>query len=110
LPIKSEFTQYIVESLSTEIEDIRSKKMFGGYGIYADNLMFALVSNEELYLKVDSKNIDKFKELNLKPFTYTRKNKDIEMSYYQAPASAIEDPEILAEWASLSISAANRKT
>jgi DNA transformation protein len=107
---ESEFIDYIIESLATELENVRAKKMFGGHGIYADDVMFALVSDEELFLKVDSEIISTFKDLDLEPFTYTRKEKDIQMSYYQAPATALEDPEVLAEWASRSISAANRQT
>lgn len=82
--------------------------MFGGFGIYCDEKMFGLVSDSELFLKTDKHNISKFTELDLKPFTYQRKGKHIALSYYQAPALAIEDPDILLEWAELSIAAANR--
>lgn len=30
---------------------VRAKRMFGGYGLYHDNLVFGLVADEVLYLK-----------------------------------------------------------
>jgi DNA transformation protein len=32
------------------------RKMFGGYGVYHDGLMFALVADDTLYLKADDEN------------------------------------------------------
>ena len=48
----SEFVEYLNEVFA-EFGAIQSKKMFGGYGIYHDGVMFALVSDDTLYLKAD---------------------------------------------------------
>ena len=45
-----------VESLSDVFEEfgsITSRKMFGGHGIYHQGLMFGLITDDELFFKVD---------------------------------------------------------
>ena len=44
---------------------ISARKMFGGYGIYHQDLMFALVADDTLYLKVDSASKPEFEQLGL---------------------------------------------
>ncbi len=104
--MKSEFADYIVENLSDLDGDIYSKRMFGGFGIYHNDKMFALVFNSELFLKTEKSSVSKFTDLGLKPFTYQRQGKEVALSYYQAPVSALDDSETLIEWAKLSIAIA----
>ncbi len=47
---------------------IAAKRMFGGFGIYHDGLMFALVADDELYLKADKQSIPEFETKGLGPF------------------------------------------
>lgn len=87
---------------------ITSRKMFGGYGIYHQGLMFGLVAEEELYLKVDSVSIREFKNRNLAPFEYDKNGKIMQMSYHKAPDEMFDDPEQAAYWANLAYDAALR--
>lgn len=48
------------------------RKMFGGYGVYHDGLMFALVADDILYLKADAENARYFDEQGLGQFEYLR--------------------------------------
>jgi len=52
---KSEFVKYLLELLEP-FENVTSKSMFGGYGIFKDGLMFALVADDTLYIKTDDFN------------------------------------------------------
>ncbi len=88
--------------------EIAIRRMFGGQGIYHDGLMFALVADGELYLKVDESNRDVFCGAGSTPFTYTGKGKAVEMSYWRLPESAIDDPDEMKEWADSAYSAALR--
>ena len=45
------------------------RRMFGGAGIYADGMMFALVADGVIYLKADEQNVPAFERENLPPFT-----------------------------------------
>jgi len=87
---------------------VQAKAMFGGYGIYKDNLMFALVADNTLYLKVDDDNKDDFVSRQLSPFTYSKKGKAFSMSYYLAPEETIDDSAELCQWAEKSLAAAVR--
>ena len=104
---KSEF----VDSLNEVFADfgvIDPKRMFGGYGIYRDGLMFGLVSDEVLYLKADANTENEFHSRGLLPFEYTKGGKTTKMSYYQAPEEIFEDRDIAKEWGDLAFDAALR--
>jgi len=78
---------------------INIKAMFGGFGIYRDGLIFAIIVDDKLYFKVDAASIEEFKQLGLLPFTYEARGKRVAMSYYEAPAEVLEDRHEMAIWA-----------
>lgn len=83
--------------------------MFGGAGIYADGLMFALVADGVIYLKVDLQNEPDFEREQLPSFTYAvRDNKRAVMSYRRMPDRLYDDPDELARWAREALAAARR--
>lgn len=77
---------------------LRARRMFGGHGLYCDERMCALVMNDTLYLKTDGDNRAQFVARGLGPFIYEKQGKPTPLSYYQAPAEALEDGTELAEW------------
>ena len=105
--IDNEFVAYAVE-LMQSLGHVRAKRMFGGHGIFLEDLMFALVSNNTLYLKADKETINEFKEKELEAFTYNKKGKEFIMSYYQAPEDALEDCDEMNYWANKAYGAALR--
>ncbi len=106
-PVEKEFTTYIVD-LMQSIGPVKAKAMFGGYGIFLSGLMFGLIANNVLYLKVDLETENEFKAMGLEPFTYNKKGKEFKMSYYQSPEEALEDSEEMNLWAAKAYSAALR--
>jgi len=90
------------------IGPVRAKGMFGGHGIFLDTLMFALVADNILYLKVDKDTINEFKEKQLESFTYYKKGKEFKMSYYQAPEETLEDGNEMNYWANRAYNVALR--
>ena len=76
----SEFTRYLQEVFEL-FGPISARKMFGGYGIYHQGLMFGLVADDTLYLKADAQNVAFFEELGLGPFEYHKQGKVMKMSY-----------------------------
>jgi DNA transformation protein len=95
---RSEFVDHILELMSG-LGPVTARAMFGGHGVYLDQQMFGLVARDVLYLKVDEQNRARFDELELEPFTYTGKDRTIRMSYREAPVDALEDPDVMIEWA-----------
>lgn len=93
-----EFVSYVVELMGS-MGPIYAKGMFGGHGIYLEGLMFALVANGVLYLKVDESTVTEYEDKGLVAFTYNKKGKKYKMWYYQAPEEALEDSEEMKYWA-----------
>lgn len=82
--------------------------MFGGAGLYRDEVMFGLVSDNEIFLKCDAELETRFREAGCHPFVYERKGKSIETSYWSIPPAALDDPDGLKRWAELALAAAAR--
>lgn len=73
--------------------------MFGGYGIYHENVMFGLVAEDVLYFKADEETISDYEVLGLGPFLFEKNGKMVAMSYYQVSADAMDSSSDLCEWA-----------
>jgi DNA transformation protein len=83
------------------------RRMFGGAGLFRDGMMFALVVDDALYLKVDDRNRPDFEAAGMAPFSYQRKGKTAALkSYYEAPPELSEDADGLSDWARRAFDAA----
>ena len=103
----SEFTDYLHEVFA-EFGPIQARRMFGGYGIYHDGVMFALVADDTLYLKVDAATHGQFLSRDLPAFSYDKNGKTVRMSYHLAPEEILEDPAMARAWARQAYAAALR--
>lgn len=90
--------------------DVRARAMFGGWGVYLGEAMFALVAGDVLYMKVDEETEGYFKGAGSRPFEYHQEKtgRRVSMSYFEAPEGTLDDAEALCEWARLATAAANR--
>lgn len=98
---KSEsFKDYIVLDVLDKIPGIRARAMFGAYGIYGEGVIFGIIFNSELYLKVNEMTKVKYEKMGSKPFTYTSKNGEaVMMSYWQVPEELLDRPDEIIELA-----------
>lgn len=81
---------------------VSARRMFGGFGIYADGMMFALASDGVVYLKADAETSPAFEREGMGPFTYTAKGRGrTSLSYWRLP-------DELAGWARAALKAARR--
>ncbi|MDN3556952.1 TfoX/Sxy family protein [Halomonas maura] len=103
----SEFTDYLSDVFAL-LGPISVRRMFGGHGVYHDGVMFALVSDETLYLKADAQNLEDFQREGLEPFAYRRRGRVVQLSYHRAPEAILEDPEPARDWARRALAAARR--
>ena len=46
-----DFVDYVAEQLR-ESGSIRSRKMFGEYGLYCDDIFFAVICDDQLFIKI----------------------------------------------------------
>lgn len=106
---RNSFVEHVVEMLQP-LGDVSARSMFGGWGVYCDGLMFALIASDELYLKGDDQTKAEYAAANMAPFVYEnpKGTKRIEMSYYAATAEAMDDPVELLQWAKKGVAAAER--
>ena len=98
----------LLEEVFAQLGPVNARKMFGGYGLYHEGVMFGLVADDTLYLKADEMNVGTFTERALQPFEYDKGKKVVKMSYYQAPEEVLENPVEAAVWARRSFEAAKR--
>lgn len=97
-----------IQDLFAPFGEVRTRRMFGGLGIYREGVMFALVAGGELYLKVDAETMGRFREAGSGPFVYEQRGRPIAMSYWRLPDPALDDPDQLQTWARLAYDAALR--
>jgi DNA transformation protein and related proteins len=78
---------------------VAARRMFGGAGLFRDGAMFALISDEVLYLKADAATIPAFEAERLGPFTYGTKNGNrVLTSYWRAPERLLDDDDEMRAW------------
>jgi DNA transformation protein len=88
---------------------IRAKPMFGGWGFYCDDLFFAIVADETLYLKADAESAEAFRQAGGEPFRVTFKDGRTEtMNYWTVPEEAMESAAEMRPWGQLALAAALR--
>ncbi len=97
MSISKEYLEYVMDQLDS-MGPITSKNMFGGAGIYHDDIFFALIANDTLYFKVDDSNRPDYEAAAMVPFK-PRVNKPYTMQYYQVPIDILENDEKLKVWA-----------
>lgn len=81
--------------------------MFGGVGIYAAELFFALVDDDTLYFKVDDATRPLFEDRGMAPFRPYGERGEV-MQYYEVPADVLEDPVALGAWVAAALGVARR--
>ena len=102
-----EFVAHCTELLGS-VGAVRSRRMFGGHGLYVDELFVAITSQERLYLKVDAQTRPAFEAAGSEPFVYDRQRQAIALGYFSAPEDAMESPPLMQPWARLALAAALR--
>ena len=94
----SDFVVFVLDTLRL-LAPVSVKAMFGGYGIFKNGVMFALVEQDVLYLKVNTDTKAAFVAQGLQPFSYQKQGKTCYLNYYQCPEEAFDDEELMYEWA-----------
>jgi DNA transformation protein len=84
----------------------RARRMFGGHGLYIDELFVALVAFDRLYLKADDTTQAAFVAAGCEPFVYDGKSRPMTLNYWTTPADAMESPALMQPWARLAMQAA----
>ena len=103
---RDDFVDHVCELLAP-LGDVRPRAMFGGHGIYVDDVFCAIVAFDTLYFKVDDGNRADFVALGCGPFK-PFEDKATVMSYYEVPAEVVDDRRAMVDWGRKAIEAARR--
>jgi DNA transformation protein and related proteins len=107
MTLSADYLQYVLDQLAG-LDHVSSRRMFGGAGLYCDELFFGLISDDTLYLRVDASNRADYTARGAGPFRPYADRPELSMSYFEAPAEVLEDARQLAEWARRSVAVAQR--
>ena len=95
MAVSETYREFVLEQLG-RVTPVTGKSMFGGVGIYAQGLFFALIAEDRLYFKVNDATRPAFERFGMEPFRPFGEDKA--MGYYEVPADVVEDSARLAGW------------
>jgi len=108
--VAGSFVTFVRDQLGT-LGAIDARPMFGGFGLYLDNVFFGIVHDDRLYFKTDSHSAADYIAQGMEPFQpnprQTLKN------YYEVPGDVLEDAGELVLWVGTALKVARagaRKT
>jgi DNA transformation protein len=103
-----------IRELFSQFRSVTMRRLFGGAGLFSEGLIFGLVFDGAVYLKVDETSIPDFEREGSQPFVYTRAKSPgrvgrRSLSYWRLPERLYDDPDELAVWAARALAIAERK-
>jgi DNA transformation protein and related proteins len=105
MAVSESYRVFVLEQLG-RVTPVTARSMFGGVGIYAEGLFFALIAEDRLYFKVDDATRPDFERLRMEPFRPF--GEESAMGYYEVPADVVEDSGQLARWMKQAIDVASK--
>jgi DNA transformation protein len=102
--VSASFREFVLDQLAG-LDGLRARAMFGGVGLYADDVFFGIVAADELYFKVDDTNRREYEtagSVSFKPYA----DRAMTMPYYKVPLVILEDAAMLGEWAARAVAVA----
>ena len=108
--VSSGFREYVLDQLAA-LPGLRDRSMFGGVGLYADDLFFGILASDVLYFKVDDSNRQEYEHAGSRPFK-PYADRAMTMPYYAVPIAIVEDAAMLVTWAkrAVAVAATSKKT
>jgi len=89
---------------------VQARAMFGAHGLYLDGLIFAVVTDDALFFKIDAVSRERFIKKGCEPLTYEGRSGTIALPYYETPDGTLTSTRRLLPWAELGLEAARRIT
>lgn len=105
MPVQPQYLAYVLEQLEG-IAQLRSRRMFGGVGLYSGDLFFGLIDDDTLFFKTDGSNSAEYISRGMPRFMPFPDRPEAVMAYYQVPADVVEDIEEILRWARKAVAVA----
>jgi len=102
------FAELLREQLAS-LGRITMRRMFGKTGVFCNGVMFAMVTENTLYFRVDELNRVTFKEAEaFPPLNYEKKGDTIDLAFWRVPERLFDEPDEFVAWAQAALAAAHR--
>lgn len=102
------YAAFLLERLAP-LGGVSLRRMFGKTGVFCEGLMFGMVSDDTLYVRVDDAARAVFAEAaGEPPLSYRKKGVEIEMALWRVPDRLMDEPDELLDWAREALAAARR--
>ena len=95
MAVNPTFRDYVLEQLN-RVEPVSGKSMFGGMGLYARGLFFALIAMDRLFFKVNDQTRRRYEERGMEAFQPYDAERP--MAYFEVPVDVLENPAVLGAW------------
>jgi DNA transformation protein len=105
--VDDSFVEELLERMEP-LGELRARRMFGGVGLYCDEVFFGLVADGVLYFRVDEASVAAYEAAGMEPFR-PFEDKPPMKTYYEVPLEVQERPQRLVEWAREALGAAQRR-
>jgi DNA transformation protein len=105
--MRDAFVAHALELLAA-LGSMKARRMFSGHGIYCDDLFFAIVLDDVLYLKADDHSRADFERAGCERFSYLRQGRPAQLNFYHAPEDAMDAPRRMLPWGKKALAAALR--
>jgi DNA transformation protein len=97
---------FVLEQLEP-LGEVTARRMFGGAGLYAGDVFFAVVDDDMLFFKVDETNVGEFIDAGMAPWQ-PYPDKPATPRYYQVPVGVLEDRDQVVAWAKRAVDVGRR--
>ena len=104
------FLEHICYDMFEERDNITFRPMMGGFTLYKDGKVFAIINDEKFYFKGDKDTEEWYLKNGAKKFWYIRKGKKQYMNYFLVPEDILEDRNFFQEWVDVALTVANKVT
>jgi DNA transformation protein and related proteins len=102
------FAEFLREQLAP-LGRVTVRRMFGKTGVFCNGLMFGMVADDTLYVRVDDLNKSVFTEArSAPPLNYEKQGRTIDLAFWRVPERLLDEPEELIIWARAALAAARR--
>ena len=106
MPVSPEFRDHLLDLLAPR-GSVAARRMFSGVGLFREEVMFAIIVDDVVHLKVDEESRAAFEAAGSQPFSYMRSGRRRGLaSYWRLPDEVLEDGDAFATWARRAIEAA----
>lgn len=79
--------------LLSSLGKITSRSMFGGFGVFIDDTMFALVVQDRLHLRASDNTINLFKDQGFEPYVYKKRGFPVVTKYFAISPECWDEPD-----------------